>query len=76
VQVGPPPQERPLNFQFEVGKTKAPVKDARERTEPVIGMENAANAKKAVTPQPLCPHLETPSALSLVLHSALGDYLK
>jgi hypothetical protein len=52
------------------------VKDARERTEPVIGMENAANAKKAVTPQPLCPHLETPSALSLVLHSALGDYLK
>ena len=49
---------------------------ARERTQPVIGMGNAANAKKAVTPQPLCPHLETPSALSLVLHSALGDYLK
>ena len=74
--MGLPHIERPLNFQFEVGKTKAPVKDARERTEPVIGMENAANAKKAVTPQPLCPHLETPSALSLVLHSALGDYLK
>jgi hypothetical protein len=25
---------------------------------------------------PLCPHLETPSSLSLVLHSALGDFLK
>ncbi len=49
---------------------------ARERTQPVIGMGNAANAKKVVTPQPLCLHLETPSALSLVLHSALGDYLK
>ncbi len=45
VQVGPPPR-RPLNFQFEVGKTKAPVKNARERTQPVIGMGNAANAKK------------------------------
>ena len=74
--MGLPHIERPLNFQFEVANDGICLIPARERTQPVIGMENAANAKKAVTPQPLCPHLETPSALSLVLHSALGDYLK